>query len=184
MTDIPNNPAPFGKRMTAVAVSTVVFLAATYICCYAIWMLLSRTLWTTETFPDGPPQSFIVVAEKASANKSKGQDFIFYYWSDLNSIKDNPQYTFHLPEREWSGNAGGNSASFKVIEDTPAYQIVEAYQVSTVAIKTRYRVEGGRITPLYLRTDGGPFAALLIFIFASWVCLKLSRLAHKKVLSS
>lgn len=72
----------------------------------------------------------------------------------------------------------GDPWGFRVIEEAADHQIIELHHANTQRIKTRYRVDGRRVTPLSYKTDGGIVLTVYlfpVFMFGMWLGLVAAR---------
>ena len=174
------------KRFKVAALLTVgkflavfVFLATSLSSCGAIYFASSAVFYPEQTdFPNGvPPASFLVVIENRGAPQPD-EAFAVVTWNRLPTIMTKNPDSVRLSRKEFSSRGGGDPWRFKVIEETASYQVIELRHQNTQGIKTRYRVEGSRVTPLSFKTDGGVALAMLlipVFILCLWLSLVAAR---------
>lgn len=140
----------FGKFL-----AIAVFLATSFASCGGVFMASSAVFFPEQTeFPGGePPQSFLVVVENRAA-PHPDDIYTVVRWQRLpGAIAKNPG-GLRVSQKKYD-YSGGDPWGFKVTEETPAFQVIELRHRNTQGINTRYRVEGGRVTPLSYKTDGG-----------------------------
>ncbi len=153
----------------------LVFAATSLASCATAHMTVQAIFYPEQTdFPGGaPPPSFQVVIRNPQAAGDDAR-YELLRWQRAHEILAKEPQRARLTTKEW-----GRSTGFRVIEETPRYQVVEARFHGTIGIWTRYRAEDGKITPLSYKTDGGVagFIIYLIPLYALglWLGLAASR---------
>lgn len=95
-------------------------------------------------FPGGtPPEYFLVVVEDPHA--ASGAEYEILAWRYAQEMLAKEPQRARLSTRE--------GRRFRVLEEGPGYQVVEARHTETAYITTRYRVEDGKVIPLYYKVD-------------------------------
>ena len=157
-----------------------VFAVTALASCGAVRYVSSEVLNPEQTqFPDGvPPTNFLVAFHNRAAGKDEDA-FGAAPWKHAHALMAKEPGQFRLPVKEFRSQRG-DPFSFKVLEETPDSQVVEMSRADYGTIKTRYRIEGKRITPLSYRTDGGIgqmaylFPVYLLCLLLAFVAAKLS----------
>ena len=157
-----------------------VFVVTALASCGAVQFVSSELLYPEQTqFPDGaPPANFLVAFHDREAGKDEDA-FGAAPWKHAHTMMAKDPGQFRLPVKEFRSQRGDPFA-FTVLEETPDSQVVEMSRADYGTIKTRYRIEGNRITPLSYRTDGGigQMAYLvpvyLLCLFLAFVAARLS----------
>lgn len=149
-----------------------VFLITSVGGCTAVFYGASAALDPEQTeFPNGvPPASFLVVIEDREAKQSD-EGYGVVRWEKIATVMAKNPGAFRVSVKEYSWRHS-DPWGFKVIEETPGYQVIELHHSNTQRIKTRYRIEGSSITPLSYKTDGGVGLAMLltpVFLFCLWL---------------
>lgn len=121
-------------------------------------------------FPGGTlPENFSVAIEDPHA-ASAAERVSVLPWKRAQEHLEKEGATVQLSSHE--------GRHFRVIEEGPDYQVVQAWHGDTIHIATRYRVQNGKIVPLSYKTDGGmafAFYMLPVYIFGLWLGLVASR---------
>jgi len=155
-----------------------IFVATSLVSCSAVYYGWSAVFYPEQTdFPNGvPPADFLVVYERREA-PNRDETFSTVRWKNIGAnLKKTPEL-FRLSVKEYSSQSG-DPWGFKVIEQTSRYQIIALRHSNTQNIRTKYRIEGSRITPLSYKTDGGVALVLLIPVFLG--CLWLGWVAARR----
>ena len=159
--------------------ATLVFLLTSVSSCGIVYVASSAVFYPEQTeFPNGvPPASFIVVIEnRAAAGRDDAFGVIRWEKAAAMIAKEGPG-RFRLSVKEFRSQ-GGDPFNFDVLEETPASQVVRMTHANTGTIKTRYRIDGNRITPLSYKSDGGVGLMMLltpVFVFCLWLGLVVAR---------
>ena len=156
----------------------LVFLVTALASCGAVQYVSSELLNPEQTqFPDGvPPSSFLVAFHNREAGKDE-KAFGAAPWNHAHTLMAKDPGQFRLPVKEFRSQRG-DPFSFRVLEETPNAQVVEMSRADYGTIKTRYRVEGNRITPLSYKTDGG-VGQMAYTIPLNLLCLALAVVAAR-----
>lgn len=161
--------------MTGRTLTLMVFVAVSLGSCAAI----NRTAWSVfypaqTEFPGGvPPKYFLVVVEEPdSAGRLEHR---ILAWRDAEAILAKAPQKARL--------SVGEGRLFRVLEEGPGYQVVEARHRETAYIASRYRVEGGKITPLFYKVYAtlGSWINLLMLPVAV-LCFWLGLVAARRFL--
>lgn len=158
--------------------ATLVFLATSVSSCGVAYLASSAVFYPEQTeFPNGvPPAPFAVVLENRAA---KGDDaFGVVRWEKAGEMiaRDGPG-AFRLSVKEFRSQQG-DPFNFSVLEETANSQLIQMLHGNTGTIRTRYRIEGSRITPLSYKFDGGVGLMVLLmpaFVFCLWLGLVAAR---------
>lgn len=113
-------------------VAAFVFLATSLSSCGSIYFAASAIFYPEQTdFPSGvPPASFLVVIENREAPQPD-EAFAVVTWSRLSTIMTKNPVRLRLSRKEFSSRGGGDPWSFKVIEETASYQVIELRHQNT-----------------------------------------------------
>ncbi len=149
-----------------------IFLVTSVGGCSAVFYGVSAVFYPEQTdFPNGvPPASFLVAIENREA-KQPDEGYGVVRWEKIAPVIAKTPGAFRVSVKEYSWRHG-DPWGFKVIEETPGHQVIELRHSNTQSIKTRYRIEGSRITPISYKTDGGVGLAMLlipVFLFCLWL---------------
>ncbi len=155
-----------------------VFVATSLVTCGAVYYGSSAVFYPEQTdFPNSvPPSDFLVVVENRQAPR-RDKAFAVIRWDRIATIVAKNPDTFRLSIKQYSSQ-GGDPWGFKVTEETSGYQVIELRHQNTRSIRTKYRVEGSRITPLSYKTDGGVGLAMFlvpVFLGCLWLGLVAAR---------
>lgn len=155
-----------------------VFVVTALVGCGAVQFVSSEVLNPEQTqFPDGvPPTNFLVAYHNREAGKDEDA-FGAAPWNHALALMGKDPGQFRLPVKEFRSQRG-DPFSFKVLEETQDAQVVEMSRADYGTIKTRYRIEGNRITPLSYKTDGG-IGQMAYLIPLNLLCLGLAFVAAR-----
>lgn len=159
-----------------------VFAATSLGSCGAVYLGASAVLYPAQTeFAEGvTPAQFLVAVENRQAWASEPA-FDIVRLDRAASLLANKPEAFRLSLKQyWSYT--GDPWGFEVIEESAAHQVIAVHHRNTQGIDTKYRVEGGRITPLSYKSDGGVGLAMLllpVFLFCLWLGLVAARRATR-----
>jgi hypothetical protein len=111
--------------------------------------------------------------------------FRYVRWRQAGEIAAKNPAALRLSRKEWSGAEVGDAWQFKVIEESAAHQVVSLDARSMMyGARTRYRVEGNRITPLAYKSDGGMFHLMWlmpVFLLCLWLAWRAARFTARKL---
>ena len=168
-----------GLRALVRFLAIVIFLLTSVSSCGIVYVASSAVFYPEQTeFPNGvPPAPFAVVIEnRAAAGRDDAFGVIRWEKAAAMVAKDGPG-GFRLSVKEFRSQ-GGDLFNFDVLEETPTSQVVQMTHANTGTIKTRYRIEGNRITPLSYKSDGGVGLVMLLtpaFVICLWLGLVAAR---------
>lgn len=162
--------------ITGRTLTLIVFIAVSLGSCATANVAASAIFYPAQTvFPGGtPPQNFLVVVEDLNAaGVVEGHRVLAWQYAQEILAKE-PQRA-RLTVRE--------GRRFRILEEGPGYQVVEARHTETAYITTRYRVEGGKVIPLYYKVNAALGSLLNILmlpvaVFGLW----LGRLSARRFL--
>lgn len=158
--------------------AAAVFLVTSMAGCTGAFVASSAVFFPEQTvFPNGvPPSSFALVAVNRAA---KGDEaFRVVWWNQVPAVAAKDPDAFRLPVMHFAPEAG-DPWRFSVSEQTASSQVIDLEYRSFTGYKTRYKVEGSRITPISYKADGGIEAtAYLIPVFL--LCLWLAWIAARR----
>ncbi len=162
----------------------LVFLATSLASCSGVFLASSAVFYPEQTvFPDGEtPKTFLVVVEHRRPPNAEEPYTVVALDRVAQYLADNPQ-GLRLSQKSYS-YSDSDPWGFKVIEETPLLQVIALEHRNTQGIKTRYRVEGGRVTPLSYKTDGGIMHTLYLlplFLLCLWLGVVAARRATRWV---
>jgi hypothetical protein len=162
----------------------IVFVAVSVAGCAGAFNASSAIFYPEQTrFPNGqPPEDFtVVVGDRAIPSIP----FRYVRWAQAGEIAAKNPAALRLSRKEWSAIEVGDPWEFKVEEESPAHQVVSLEARSMMyGARTRYRVEGSRVTPLAYKTDGGFFHLMLlapVFVFFAWLAVRASLLTSRAI---
>ena len=161
----------FGKFL-----AVFVFAATSMVSCGTVFYGASAVFYPEQTdFPNAvPPTSFMVVTEDRGATKSD-EKFRVIRWARLAEIK--APHSLRLSTKEFSSQSR-DPWGFRVTEETSDYQVIELWHSNTQSIRTRYRAEATRVTPLSYKNDGGVGLVMILmpaFVLFLWIGLVAAR---------
>lgn len=164
----------FGKLL-----AVFVFVATSLASCGTVFYASSLVFHPERTdFANGePPADFLVAIENRDAAKGE-EAFEIVGWNRVAAIAARNPDAFRLSLREYS-SPDGDPWGFRVIDESTRHQIIKVHHRNTRGIDTKYRVEGGRITPLAYKTDGGVGLAMIL-LPAFLACLWLGWLVARR----
>lgn len=146
--------------------------------CAGVFNASSAIFYPEQTdFSGGePPRDFVAVMvnEKPAV---PGEPYRPVRWREASDIAAKSPASLRLPTREYEF-IEGDPWGFKVTDQSAAHQVIEVSHRDFSGIKTRYRVEGNRITPLSYKNDGGMLHAMLltpVFLVCLWLAWRLAR---------
>ena len=176
--------ASVGVSLLAKLVAAIVFVITSVAGCAGAFNASSAIFYPEQTsFPGGqPPEDFMVVVGDRAIPSIP---FRYVRWPQAREIAEKNPAALRLSRKEWSGAEVGDPWEFKVLEESATHQVVSLEARSMMyGARTRYRVEGNRITPLAYKVDGGIFhLALLmpVFIFFVWLAVRLARATSRGI---
>lgn len=161
-----------------------IFLVTSVGSCTALFYGSSIAFYPEQTdFPNGvPPASFLVVIENREAQRPD-ERYGVVRWEKVATVMAKNPGAFRVSAKEYSSQHG-DPWGFKVIAETPGHQVIELRRSNTQSIKVRYRIEGGSITPLSYKTDGGIGLMMMLVIpmlFCLWLGIWAARRATRWV---
>jgi hypothetical protein len=163
-----------------------VFIITTLLSCGGAFYVASTILYPEQTyFPNGAPTSdFLVVVESPRTNKSD-RAFSVIRWGDIATTVSTKPHNFRLSIRKFESQTG-EPWNFEVVEQTSSSQVIELQHQDLQRRNTTYSVEGGRITPLSYKTDGGVALSMLLMpvffgclLLGWWTARLFSRAINK-----
>ena len=171
-------------RTAGKLLAVFIFLVTSVSSCTALFYGSSMVLYPEQTdFPNGVvPANFLVVIENREAQRPD-ERYGVVRWEKVATVMAKNPGAFRVSVKEYSSQRD-DPWGFKVLEETPGYQVIELRHSNTRSIKTRYRIEGSSITPLSYKTDGGVGLAMMLLVpmlFCLWLGLWAARRATRWV---